>query len=119
MRGADLGDRNPAVLWPEQRMGGTRGESREGGGQGDGTIVTQGAVRLETQSGCCHDGKRREAGSADDGDGGVASAEEGLGPWAAVSLEVSMGGGCPGISFHGGVSVGRDRGTDGMGVQGS
>lgn len=76
-------------------------------------------VRLETQSGHCHNGKRREAGSADDGDGGVTSVEEGLGPGAAGSLEVSMGGRYPEISFQADVDVGRDRGPDGMGVHGS
>ena len=98
------------------------GQSREWGEQGGRSghwhnHHTRGSEVGDT--GHCHDGKRREAGSADDGDGGVTSAEEGLGPWAAVSLEVSMGEGCPGISFQGGVGVGQDRGTDGMGVQGS
>ena len=74
-------------------------------------------VRLETQSGHGHSGKGREAGSADDGDGGVTSSgEERLGPGAAGSLEVPTGGSCPEISFQADVDVGWDRGPDGMGV---
>ena len=96
------------MLWPKWRMGGSREES-SGRSERWHSRQTR-AVSSQRQSRRHHDGKRREAGSADDGDGGMtSSAEEGLGPGAVVSLEASTGGRRPGISSQREVRMGWDR----------